>query len=117
MNISAKKIALALFAGTLVMLLTDFASGMVTDSLYVLPLPVLVGAMVAGSIVIKYAWLIGVLVGAVNSIISIIAYSILGPIEHVPLYGLVYTIIIFLSSGLAGGYLGGIIGARLGIQK
>jgi hypothetical protein len=112
MDISAKKILLALIIGTIVMVVIDYAFGKITNSLYVLPFSVLVGALVTGILVIKRAWLIGIVVGVINSAITIAIYNVLGPSEINLFKTLVYPVSSFLLAGLVGGYFGGIIGAR-----
>ena len=76
MKINSKKMFLAIIVGTVAMVLTDIVSGKITNSLFALPLSVFVGAVVAGYLIVNYAWFAGVILGLINSLITFVIYLI-----------------------------------------
>ncbi len=113
MDISIKKIGIALVTGIVVLASIDYFFGKVTNSLYALPLSVFIGAGVAGAIVVKRAWLIGIVLGLINAALTYAIYKILGPTDLNLLTTLIYPVVGYLLAGAVGGFVGGIIGGRL----
>jgi hypothetical protein len=69
-----KKILLAIIIGAIIMVLIDLLLAKVTSSMLSIPVSVFVGACVAGYISETKFWLIGLSVGCINSLISLIFY-------------------------------------------
>ena len=117
MSNTAKNTSLALLIGTLAMLLIDFGMGKITNSFYAVPFSVFAGAFIAGILVNKNAWVIGLLIGLVNSMMLIIIYYKLGP-QDISLFKLaLYPVLYSISCGLIGGIAASLISKKYHAQK
>jgi putative membrane protein (TIGR04086 family) len=112
METSTKTKIIALITGVIVMVLTDFISGRITNSFYALPFSVFLGALVAGYIVVKRAWLVGIVLAVVNSVISLVIYIVLGSGEVSLFQAMLHPVLFYLAAGFIGGLLGGLIRVR-----
>ena len=107
-----KKTVYAVIVGAIAMVLTDFISARITSSFYALPFSVFLGASLAGYIVINRAWVVGVLLAVVNSVISLGIYLALGTGEVSLYQAMLYPVLFYFVAGFLGGFIGGLIGVR-----
>jgi len=115
MKINAKKMLLAVIVGAVVMVLTDLVSGRLTNSFFALPFSVFAGSIVAGYLVVNFAWLSGVVLGLINSLITLVIYLKFGAAEVNLAQAMLYPVIYYLIAGLLGGVVGGLLGMRFGV--
>lgn len=109
MNRAVIKVITALLTGVIVMMVIDFGMGKITNSIYAIPFSVFVGALIAGIQVTKNAWVIGLLVGGINSAISIFIYYNLGPQEISLVKSSMQPVAFSLTFGPIGGYVSGFL--------
>jgi hypothetical protein len=112
------KILVAITIGSIFMVLIDLLSARVTSSMLAIPLSVFVGACIAGCIAEKRAGLIGLSVGFVNVLISLILFLIYGDVKlfHEGGYTPYDVLAMPMSSSLICGLLGGILSGVLKIN-
>ena len=116
MNKAYKIKVLALLTGIIVMLATDYVSGRITNAFFTLPLSVLIGSLVTGFIVVKNAWVLGIALGVIYSLITITIYMVSNTSEINILQASIYPIIFYLLADTIGGLVGGFIGVRFNVN-
>lgn len=114
-----KKIFLAIVIGVATMVALDFISGKVTSSMLAIPLSVFFGSCIAGYIANEKYYLIGLSVGCINVIFSLIIYFLFADVELLHKKGFtsydvlampISTSVIF---SLLGGILSGVLRSKI----
>jgi uncharacterized membrane protein YeaQ/YmgE (transglycosylase-associated protein family) len=110
-----KKIIVAVFVGSICMVIVDLVFARLTSSMLAIPVSVFVGACVAGWITEKHSWFFGLMVGLVNVLIALVLFQLLSPEEilHESGYSasdvlarpIIFSIIFGFIGGLTGGFL------------
>ncbi len=106
-----KKAFLAVMIGSIIMLLVDLLSARITSSMLAIPFSVFVGAFIAGLIAEKKLWVIGLSVGLVNVMISLVLYMAIVDVKllHESGYSASNVLAMPMTSSVMFGFVGGVV--------